>query len=254
MVSVSFLHGVYFEPLRPGAWRTVVRAFCLFLVVFLFILTIFSLSIKIDGSTIGFVGSTVKSGTTSFGMVVIVTTVNVFINTSLSGKVVSVTERKVCRPRRFCFSRVVYVLLTIVLASIILLSVFGSLKVPASAAISLMFRLLNNAITVSLVGVTGSGNTLRLNSLLGASGTFAIVLTVFLSITVTFFFKTVIRCVSHLVFAFGCGGRVGCFVNLFNNLTTASVLCFVLVGNLGRDSFVRNSLGAVVCDGASAVI
>lgn len=83
-------------------------------------------------------------------------------------------------------------LLTIVLASIMLLSIFGSVKVPASAAISVIFRLLKNAFTLTLVGIRG-GSVLKLNSLVGASGTLSIVVTVFISITVTFFFNVLMR-------------------------------------------------------------
>lgn len=207
--------------------------------MFLFLLTVFSLMMNIDGSTIGFVGSTVNTGTTSFGAVVTVTTFNVFVNTALDGNVVRVTQRNVFEPRRFCFRRLVYVFLTIVMASMILLSVFGSLKVPASAAMSVMFRLLKNAFILTLVGVTKSrAKVLKFTSLLGARGTLSIVLNVFLSMTMTFFFNALMRCLSHLLFAFGCAGGLGCAVKLFNNVTIATVVCFVLVGNLGSSTFV----------------
>ncbi len=169
-----------------------------YVITLLVVLTIFSLIINIDGSTIGFLGDTMKTGITECHAVTAITTVNIFLNTTVDGNVVSITHRNVVAPVCCSFCSIVYVFLTIVIASIILLSIFGALNVPASAAIDVIFRLLNNTFTVTLVNVirnhyNTSNAPLALNSLLGARGTVSIVLNVFLSITVTFTLKAVIR-------------------------------------------------------------
>lgn len=168
-----------------------VNAVCLYVIVFLLYLTIFSLFIKIDGSTIGFLRSTVKTGITGFHAILVVTSYNIMLNTVVSSKVVSVTQRNVVDPSRFAFRRIVALFLTIVIASIVVLSIFGALNVPASAAISLIFRLLKNTFVLTALGVCNSSD-LGCNILLGDGGTLRIVVNVFSSIVVTFMFNTFI--------------------------------------------------------------
>ncbi len=171
-----------------------VRVVCAIVLNVLLLLTVFSLIINISGSTTGFLGSTINYGTTGQDTVLTITTINIIVNSSFSDNVVRITHDNIFVPSVFAFRRIVVLFLTIVLASIVLLSVFGAFKLPASAAMSLIFRLLKTTITITVISVIRSNNGLtdRLKTRVGDKGTLGVLANVFTSITVTFAYNAVI--------------------------------------------------------------
>ncbi len=122
----------------------------LLVVVFLLGLAVFDLVVGVSNDAVNFLTSAVGSRAGSFTLIMIVASVGILIGACSSGGMMEVAKSGVFLPDKFTFQQVIFIYLCVMLADILLLDFFNSLRLPTSTTISIVFELLGASIAATL--------------------------------------------------------------------------------------------------------
>ena len=111
-------------------------------VVFLFLLAIFDLSVGVSNDAVNFLNSAIGSKAASFKRILIVASIGVFIGAAMSNGMMDIARHGIFRPEHFSFYDIICIFMAVMVADIILLDVFNTLGMPTSTTVSMVFELL----------------------------------------------------------------------------------------------------------------
>ena len=230
------------------------ETFYLFLIIFLFILAIFDLSVGVSNDAVNFLNSAIGSKAASFKVIMVIAAVGVFVGASLSNGMMDIARHGIYQPQHFFFSEIMCILLAVMLTDVVLLDIFNSLGMPTSTTVSLVFELLGGTVAISLVKIANSNGMLQLGDLLNTDKAFTVILGIFLSVAIAFFFGTVVQYISRLIFTFNYKKHAKYFVGLFAGLAATSILYFMLIKGLKSSSFMEVDLKELIYGNTDKVV
>lgn len=118
------------------------ETFYLFLVIFLFVLAVFDLSVGVSNDAVNFLNSAIGSRAASFKTIMVIAAIGIFVGASLSNGMMDIARHGIYQPQHFFFSEIMCILLAVMLTDVVLLDIFNSLGMPTSTTVSLVFELL----------------------------------------------------------------------------------------------------------------
>ncbi len=124
-------------------------------VVFLFLLAVFDLSVGVSNDAVNFLNSAIGSKAASFRRILIVAAIGVFIGAAMSNGMMDIARHGIFRPEHFSFYELICIFMAVMVTDIILLDVFNSLGMPTSTTVSMVFELLGATFVVSLLKIAG---------------------------------------------------------------------------------------------------
>lgn len=198
------------------------------IVVFLFMLAIFDLSVGVSNDAVNFLNSAIGSGAASFKRVLIVASIGVFIGAAMSNGMMDIARHGIFRPEHFSFYDIICIFMAVMVTDIILLDVFNSLGMPTSTTVSMVFELLGATFVVALIKMAG-GLDLGLNDLLNTEKALSVILGIFLSVAIAFFFGTVVQFLSRMIFSFNYRSRLKWKIGIFGGICSTAIIYFLLI-------------------------
>ena len=135
-------------------------------VVFLFMLAIFDLTVGVSNDAVNFLNSAIGSKAASFKKVLIIASIGVFIGAAMSNGMMDIARHGIFRPEQFSFYDLVCIFMAVMVTDIILLDVFNSLGMPTSTTVSMVFELLGATFVVSLLKMASDETGLGFNDML----------------------------------------------------------------------------------------
>ena len=111
------------------------ETFYLFLVIFLFILAIFDLSVGVSNDAVNFLNSAIGSKAASFRVIMSVAVIGIFVGAALSNGMMDIARHGIYQPQYFYFSEIMCIVLAVMLTDVVLLDVFNSLGMPTSTTV-----------------------------------------------------------------------------------------------------------------------
>ena len=178
------------------------ETFYLILIIFLFILAVFDLSVGVSNDAANFLNSAIGSKTASFRVIMVIAAVGIFVGASLSNGMMDVARNGIFQPQHFFFSEIMCILLAVMLTDVVLLDVFNSLGMPTSTTVSLVFELLGGTVALSMMKIINSNGALQLGDLVNTDKAFTVILAIFLSVAIAFFFGAIVQYISRIIFTF----------------------------------------------------
>ncbi|WP_300870708.1 inorganic phosphate transporter, partial [uncultured Alistipes sp.] len=124
-------------------------------VIFLFLLAVFDLSVGVSNDAVNFLNSAIGSKAASFKRVLIVASIGVFIGAAMSNGMMEIARHGIFRPEHFSFYDLICIFMAVMVTDIILLDVFNSLGMPTSTTVSMVFELLGATFVVALIKMAG---------------------------------------------------------------------------------------------------
>lgn len=218
------------------------ETFYLFLIIFLFMLAVFDLSVGVSNDAVNFLNSAIGAKAASFKVIMGIAAVGIFVGASLSNGMMDIARHGIYQPQYFFFSEIMCILLAVMLTDVVLLDIFNSLGMPTSTTVSLVFELLGGTVAISLIKIAGSDGALQLGDLLNTDKAFTVILGIFLSVAIAFFFGAVVQYVSRIIFTFNYKKHARYFIGLFAGLAATSILYFMLIKGLKSSSFMVGEL------------
>ncbi|MDE7080633.1 MAG: inorganic phosphate transporter [Muribaculaceae bacterium] len=198
------------------------------IVVFLFLLAIFDLSVGVSNDAVNFLNSAIGSKAASFKRILIVASIGVFIGAAMSNGMMDIARHGIFRPEHFSFYDLICIFMAVMVTDIILLDVFNSLGMPTSTTVSMVFELLGATFVVALIKMAG-GIDLGFNDLLNTEKALSVILGIFLSVAIAFFFGTVVQFLSRLIFSFNYRSKLKWKIGIFGGLCATAIIYFLLL-------------------------
>ena len=230
------------------------ETFYLFLIIFLFVLAVFDLSVGVSNDAVNFMNSAIGSKAASFKVIMVIAAIGIFVGASLSNGMMDIARHGIYQPQHFYFSEIMCILLAVMLTDVVLLDIFNSLGMPTSTTVSLVFELLGGTVAISLIKIANSNGALQLGDLLNTDMAFTVILAIFLSVAIAFFFGAIVQYISRLIFTFNYKKHMNYFIGLFGGLAATSILYFMLIKGLKESSFMEGDLKTMIYSNTDTIV
>lgn len=197
-------------------------------VVFLFILAVFDLSVGVSNDAVNFLNSAIGSRAASFKRIIIVASIGVFIGAAMSNGMMDIARHGIFRPEHFSFYDLLCIFMAVMVTDIILLDIFNSLGMPTSTTVSMVFELLGATFVVALIKMAG-GIDLGFSQLLNTEKALQIILGIFLSVAIAFVFGTLVQFLSRMIFSFNYKSKLKWKIGVFGGICVTAIIYFMLL-------------------------
>lgn len=230
------------------------ETFYLFLTVFLFVLAIFDLWVGVSNDAVNFLNSAIGSKVASFKTIMIIAAIGILVGASFSNGMMDIARHGIFQPQHFYFSEIMCIVLAMMLTDIVLLDIFNSLGMPTSTTVSMVFELLGGTVALSLIKIAHSGGTLTLGELLNTDKAFTVILAIFVSVAIAFFFGLLVQYLSRLIFTFKYTAHTKYFIGIFGGLAATSILYFMLIKGLKDSPFLEGPIKTYIYSHTSTIV
>ena len=177
------------------------ETFYLILVLFLFVLAVFDLVVGVSNDAVNFLNSAIGSKAASFKVIMVIAAIGVFAGASLSNGMMDIARHGIYQPQYFYFSEIMCILVAVMLTDVVLLDIFNSLGMPTSTTVSMVFELLGGTVAYALIK-TVSDPDLSWVDLMNTDKALTVILGIFLSVAIAFFFGVLVQYISRVIFSF----------------------------------------------------
>ncbi len=206
-------------------------------VVFLFMLAIFDLSIGVSNDAVNFLNSAMGSKAASLKHIIIIASIGVFMGAAMSNGMMDIARHGIFRPEHFSFYDLICIFMAVMVTDIILIDIFNSLGMPTSTTVSMVFELLGATFVVALIKMAG-GVDLGFNELLNTEKALSVILGIFLSVAIAFVFGTIVQFLSRTIFSFNYKSKLKWKIGIFGGICTTAITYFLLIKGAKELSFM----------------
>ena len=216
------------------------ETFYLFIVIFLFILAIFDLVVGVSNDAVNFLNSALGAKAAPTRLILGIAALGIFVGAALSNGMMDIARHGIYQPEHFYFSEIMCILLAVMLTDVVLLDVFNSLGMPTSTTVSMVFELLGGTFALSIIKIIGD-HTLNFGDLLNTDKALSVILAIFVSVAIAFFFGTIVQYISRIIFSFNYKKTSKYFAGIFGGLATTAIIYFILIKGIKDTPFMPDS-------------
>ena len=207
------------------------------IIIFLFVLAVFDLIVGVSNDAVNFLNSAVGAKAASFKTILFIAGVGIFIGASLSNGMMDIARHGIYQPEHFYFAEIMCILLAVMLTDVVLLDVFNSMGMPTSTTVSLVFELLGGTFALSLIKVHNS-DTLGLGDLINTDKALSVIMAIFVSVAIAFFFGMIVQWLARVIFTFNYTKKMKYSITLFGGVAATAIIYFMLIKGLKDSSFM----------------
>ena len=207
------------------------------IVIFLFVLAVFDLIVGVSNDAVNFLQSSVGAKAASFKTVLFIAGIGVFIGAALSNGMMDIARHGIYQPQHFYFAEIMCILLAVMLTDVVLLDVFNTMGMPTSTTVSMVFELLGGTFALALIKVQGS-DTLGLGDLINTDKALSVIMAIFVSVAIAFFFGMLVQWLARVVFTFNYKKKMKYSIGIFGGIAVTSIIYFMLIKGLKDSSFM----------------
>ncbi|WP_291528120.1 inorganic phosphate transporter [Bacteroides sp. UBA939] len=207
------------------------------IVIFLFVLAVFDLMVGVSNDAVNFLNSAVGAKAASFKTVLFIAAIGVFIGAAMSNGMMDIARHGIYQPQHFYFTEIMCILLAVMLTDVVLLDVFNSMGMPTSTTVSMVFELLGGTFALALIKVY-SNDSLGLADLINTDKALSVIMGIFLSVAIAFFFGMLVQWLARVIFTFNYTKRMKYSIGLFGGIAATSIIYFMLIKGLKDSSFM----------------
>lgn len=224
-------------------------------IIFLFLLAVFDLSVGVSNDAVNFMTSAIGSKAASFKRVLIVASVGVFIGAAMSNGMMDIARHGIFRPEHFSFYELICIFMAVMVTDIILIDLFNTLGMPTSTTVSMVFELLGATFVVSLIKMAGdTAGDLGFNDLMNTEKALSVIIGIFLSVAIAFVFGTLVQLLSRTIFTFNYKSRLKWKIGLFGGICATMIVYFLLIKGIKDLTFMTPDLKRWIGDNTLFII
>lgn len=213
------------------------EAIYLGIVVFLFALAVFDLVVGVSNDAVNFLQSAVGAKAASFKTILFIAGIGVFIGAALSNGMMDIARHGIYQPEHFYFAEIMCILLAVMLTDVVLLDVFNTMGMPTSTTVSMVFELLGGTFALALIK-TRHSDTLELGDLINTDKALSVIMGIFVSVAIAFFFGMLVQWLARVVFTFNYKRKMKYSIALFGGIAATSIIYFMLIKGLKESAFM----------------
>ena len=208
------------------------------IVVFLFVLAIFDLVVGVSNDAVNFLNSAIGAKAASFKTIIFIAGVGVFIGAALSNGMMDIARHGIYQPQHFYFAEIMCIMLAVMLTDVVLLDVFNTMGMPTSTTVSMVFELLGGTFALALIKVYSSEGTLGLGDLINTDKALSVIMAIFVSVSIAFFFGMLVQWLARVIFTFNYKKKMKYSIGIFGGIAATSIIYFMLIKGLKDSSFM----------------
>lgn len=119
--------------------------------------------------------------------------------------------------------------MAVMVTDIILLDIFNSLGMPTSTTVSMVFELLGATFALALLKMASDTEGLEFTDLLNTEKALSVILGIFLSVAIAFFFGALVQYLARLVFTFNYNSHLKWKAGVFGGIAATAIVYFLLI-------------------------
>lgn len=209
------------------------------IVVFLFVLAIFDLVVGVSNDAVNFLGSAVGARVTSFRKVMIIAAAGILFGALASNGMMEIARHGIFRPEHYYFPELMALFLAVMVSDVVLLDIFNSLGLPTSTTVSMVFELLGGAFALAILKIAADqSGLLTFADLLNTEKALSVIMGIFLSVAIAFFFGAVVQWIVRLLLTFDYPRRLRRSAGLFGGIAVTAIVYFMLIKGLKDAAFM----------------
>lgn len=239
--------------LQPITEHFFMETFYLCIVIFLFVLAVFDLMVGVSNDAVNFLNSAVGSKAAPFKLVMIIAAIGIFAGACLSNGMMEIARNGIYQPQYFYFQEIICILLAVMLTDVVILDIFNSMGMPTSTTVSMVFELLGGTFAIALVKVFGN-DALAFGDLINTDKALSVIMGIFLSVAIAFFFGMVVQYIARTVFTFNYKKKMKYSIAIFGGIAATAIIYFMLVKGLKDSSLMTKELKTWVNDNTMFII
>ena len=210
--------------------------FYLGILIFLFVLATFDLSVGVANDAVNFLSPAVGAKAATFRVILIVAAIGIFVGASTSSGMMDIARHGILNPHYYTLHDVMCVFLGVAATDVILLDIFNTLGMPTSTTVSMVFGLLGGSSALALSKIIGSGMTYA--ELINTDKALSVIIGIFLSVAIAFVFGLIVMWITRIVFTFQYKKHLRYSVAIFGGIGITSIFYFLLVSGLRNSSLL----------------
>lgn len=213
------------------------------IVAFLLVLAVFDLFVGVSNDAVNFLNSAVGARVARYRTVLIVASAGVLLGAVMSAGMMDVARHGIMRPDNYTFHEVMTILLAVMVTDVVVLDMFNTLGMPTSTTVSLVFELLGGTFILALLKMNADPS-LAITDLMNSDKALSVIIAIFVSVAVAFFFGVVVMWISRLVFTFNYKRRLRYTVAVFGGMAFTALVYFIFIKGIGDSPFVDDGVRA----------
>lgn len=213
----------------------------LIIVVFLLCLAVFDLFVGVSNDAVNFLQSAIGAKVASFRKVMIVASLGVVIGAVMSSGMMDVTRHGIMLPLHYSFHEVMVIFLAVMVTDVIVLDMFNTLGMPTSTTVSLVFELLGGTFAIALLKMSADPS-LAFADLLNTDKALSVIIAIFVSVAVAFFFGVIVQWISRVVFTFNYGRHSRYSIAIFGGIAFTALAYFIFLKGLGKSPYISDDV------------
>lgn len=206
------------------------------IVIFIFILAIYDIMVGVSNDAVNFLNSAVGSKAASFKVLLFIAAIGIFIGATFSNGMMDIARHGIYQPQHFYFAEIMCILLAVMLTDVVLLDLFNSMGMPTSTTVSMVFELLGGTFALALIKISGSD--LGLGDLINTDKALSVIMGIFLSVAIAFFFGMIVQYLARVIFTFNYKKTMKYTIGLFGGIAVTAIVYFMLMKGLKDSAFM----------------
>ena len=207
------------------------------IVIFLLCLAVFDLFVGVSNDAVNFLQSAIGAKVAKFRTVLIIASCGVVLGAIMSSGMMDIARHGIMSPDHFTFEEVMTLFLAVMVTDVIVLDVFNTLGMPTSTTVSLVFELLGGAFILSTLKMWGDPS-LNYSVLLNSDKALEVIIGIFASVAIAFFFGVFVMWISRVVFTFNYKKHSRYSIAIFGGIAFTALSYFILMKGLGKSPYL----------------
>lgn len=215
------------------------------IVVFLLCLAVFDLFVGVSNDAVNFMQSAVGARVAKFRTVLIVAAVGVLLGAVMSSGMMDVARHGIMQPSNFSFHDVMVIFLAVMVTDVIVLDMFNTFGMPTSTTVSLVFELLGGTFVLACIKIADDPS-LSYDALLNSDKALSVIIAIFVSVAIAFFFGTIVQWISRIVFTFNHSKHSRYSIAVFGGIAFTALAYFIFLKGIGKSPYIGDGVRAYI--------
>ena len=207
------------------------------IVAFLLMLAVFDLFVGVSNDAVNFLNSAVGAKVAKYRTILIVASLGVVIGAIMSSGMMDVARHGIMRPENYSFHEVMTIFLAVMVTDVIILDIFNTLGMPTSTTVSLVFELLGGTFILAMLKMSADP-TLAISDLLNSDKALSVIIAIFVSVAIAFFFGALVQWISRIIFTFNYRRHLRWSIAIFGGIAFTTLSYFILIKGLGKSPYI----------------
>ena len=209
----------------------------LVIVVILFTLAIFDLYVGVSNDAVNFLNSAVGSKAAKFKTLMIVASIGIFVGAAMSNGMMDIARHGIFQPEHYYATELMYLFVAVMITDVILLDAFNSFGMPTSTTVSMVFELLGGSVALAMFKMHDDPS-LTLGMLLNTEKALSVIIGIFVSVAIAFFFGTLVQYLARLFFSFNYKKNLKWKIGIYGGVAITAIVYFMLIKGVKDASYM----------------